>query len=88
MNDNAVMLPTNTIPKMIARIPIMMLNAENPDRINTIPKNIKLNPIKMDNVAVLKIGQIRKINPNIIDNIPDILFDSIFFSSKNLFIIH
>ena len=72
MNDNAVMLNTNTSPTMIARIPIMILTAENPDSINAIPKNTKLNPIRTDRNAVLKIGQIIKINPKIIDNIPDI----------------
>ena len=72
MNDNAVMLHTNTNPTRIARIPITILSALNPDRINAIPKNIKLNPIRMDKNAVLKIGQIKKINPKIIDKIPDI----------------
>ena len=56
----------------MARIPIIILAAENPDSIKAIPKNIKLNPIKIDKNAVLKIGQIKKINPKIIDNIPDI----------------
>ena len=79
MNDNAVMLNINTSPTRMARIPTIILTAENSDSINAIPKNIKLNPIKMDKNAVLKIGQIRKINPKIIDNNPDILFDSIFF---------
>ena len=79
MNDNAAILPTNTSPTKMARIPTIILSAENPDRINAIPKIIKLNPMKMDKNAVLKIGQIIKINPKIIDNIPDILFDSMFF---------
>ena len=82
MNDNAVMLNTNTKPTRMARIPTIMLSAENSDSINAIPKKIKLNPIKMDKNAVLKIGQIKKINPKIIDNIPDILFDSICFPPK------
>ena len=79
MNDNAVMLNTNTSPSRMARIPTIILSAENSDSINAIPKNTKLNPIKMDKNAVLKIGQIIKINPKIIDNNPDSLFDSIFF---------
>ena len=83
MNDNAVMLNTNTSPTRMAKIPTIILAGENSDRINAIPKNIKLNPMKMDKNAVLKIGQIKKINPKIIDNNPDILFDSIVFSSKN-----
>lgn len=82
MKDNAEMLNTNTSPIIMARIPIIILTAENPDIINAIPKNTKLNPIKMDNAAVLKTGQIIKSNPNIIDIIPDILFGSIFFPPK------
>ena len=35
--------------------------------------------IKMDKNAVLKNGHIKKINPKIIDNNPDFLFDSMFF---------
>ena len=84
MNDNAAMLNMNTSPTRMARIPTIMFNAENSDSINAIPKNTKLNPIKMDKNAVLKIGQIKKINPKIIDNNPDILFDSIFFPPKIL----
>ena len=72
MNDNAAMLNTNTSPTRTAKIPITIFNAENPDRITAIPKNIKLNPIRMDRNAVLKIGQIIKINPKSIDKIPDI----------------
>lgn len=79
MNDNAPMLPTNTIPTKMARIPTTILNALNPDSIIAIPKIIKLNPMRTVKNAVLKIGQIKKINPKIIDNIPDILFGSIFF---------
>ena len=79
MNDNAEMLNTNTSPTIMVRIPIIILTAENPDIINAIPKNTKLNPIIMDNAAVLKTGKIIKINPKSIDNIPDILFGSIFF---------
>ena len=63
----------------MARIPIMILNAVNPDTTNAIPKNTKLNPMNMDNVAVLSTGQIIKINPKIIDNIPASLFGSMFF---------
>lgn len=62
----------NNIPNMMARIPTMILKAENPASIDAIPKNSKLNPIRMDTTPELKIGQIIKINPNIIDNIPDI----------------
>ena len=58
----------NNIPNMMARIPTMILNAENPASIDAIPKNSKLNPIRMDTTPELKIGQIIKINPNIIDN--------------------
>ena len=72
MNDNAVMLNTNTNPTNMARIPIIIPTALNPDRIEAIPKNTKLNPMKMDKKAVLKIGQIIKINPKMIDNNPDI----------------
>lgn len=72
MNDSAVMLNRNTNPTRMARIPTMILTAENSDSINAKPKNIKLNPIKMDKNAVLKIGQIIKINPKSIDNNPDI----------------
>ena len=86
MNDNAAMLPTNTTPTRIANIPIMILAAENPDSINAIPNIIKLNPIRTDRNAVLKIGQIKNIKPKIIDNIPDILFGSICFSSKFVYI--
>ena len=82
MNDNAAMLNMNTSPTITARIPIMILNAVNPDTINAIPKNTKLNPMNMDNVAVLSTGQIIKINPKIIDNIPASLFGSMFFSSN------
>ena len=82
MNDNAAMLNMNTSPTKMARIPIIVLNAVNPDTINAIPKNTKLNPINMDKVTVLSIGQIIKINPKIIDNIPASLFGSMFFSSN------
>lgn len=74
----------NINPIIIIRIPIMILNAENSVNITAIPKNIKLNPIRMVSAAVLKIGKIIKINPKIMDNIPPILFGSIFFSSKIL----
>ncbi len=76
------MLNANTSPTMMDRIPITILTAVNPVSINIIPKNTKLIPMRMDNAAVLKIGKIMKINPKITDNIPDILFDSMFFSSK------
>ncbi len=73
------MLDTNINPIIIARIPITILIAVNPDSINIIPRNIKLIPTRMDTAAVPKIGKIIKINPKITDNIPDILFCSIFF---------
>ena len=76
------MLNTNISPIRMARIPTTIFAALNPDSIEAIPKNTKLNPITMDKNAVLKIGQIIKINPKIIDNNPDILFDSIFFPPK------
>ena len=79
MKDNASMLNVNSNPKMIARIPIIILNAVNPANINAIPKNNKLIPIIIDTTPELKIGKIIKINPKIIDNIPDILFGSMFF---------
>ena len=81
------MLNMNIKPHMMARIPITIFTAEKSISIDAIPKNSKLIPIKTDTNPVLKIGKIIKINPKIIDNIPDILFDSIFFSTKNLFYI-
>lgn len=57
---------------MIARIPIMILNAENPPSMNDIPKNIKLTPIRTESVTELIVGNIIKINPKSTDNIPDI----------------
>lgn len=53
-----------------------------PISIAEIPKNTKLTPIRMDTNPELIIGQIIKINPKIMDNIPDALLASIFFSSK------
>lgn len=79
MNDNASMLNMNSSPNIIARIPIMILLAVNPANTNAIPKNNKLIPIIMDTTPELKIGKIIKINPKIMDNIPDILFASMFF---------
>ena len=66
------MLNTNTSPTKMARIPITIFIALNPDSIEAIPKNTKLSPIRMDRNAVLKIGQIIKINPKSIDKTPDI----------------
>ena len=66
------MLNMNKKPNMIARIPIIILNPENPASIAAIPKNIKLIPIIMDTVPALNNGKIIKINPKIMDNIPDI----------------
>ena len=73
------MLNVNAIPTMMARIPIIMLNAVNPLSINAKPKNIKLIPMKTVNAAELNIGKIIKINPKIMDNIPEALFASMFF---------
>ncbi len=73
------MLNMNNKPNMMARIPIIILNAENPARIDAIPRNSKLTPIRMDTNPELKIGKIIKINPKIIDSIPDALLASIFF---------
>lgn len=64
---------------MIARIPTITLNAENPDNKDAIPKNTKLTPISMETNPVLIIGKIIKINPKIMDSIPVILLDSMFF---------
>lgn len=75
------MLNMNNKPNMMARIPIMIFNAENSVSIAAIPKNTKLTPIMMDTTLELKIGKIIKINPKIIDNIPDVLLASIFFPS-------
>ena len=78
------MLNANINPKIIARIPIIILNAVNPEIIKAIPKKTKLTPMRTDNAAELKIGKIIKINPKITDSIPAILFDSIFFPPKIL----
>ena len=80
------MLNVNAAPTMIARIPIMMLNAENPLSINAIPKNTKLNPIRTVNAIELNIGQIMKINPKITATIPAAWFCSIFFPPKICFV--
>ena len=73
------MLNVNSNPNIMARIPIMILLAVNPASINVIPKKNKLTPIMMDTTPELKIGKIIKINPKIMDNIPDILFGIHFF---------
>ena len=73
------MLNMNNKPNMIARIPITIFSAENPPNIDAIPKNTKLIPIRIDTSPELKIGKIIKINPKIIDNIPDVLLASMFF---------
>jgi len=73
------MLNINSKPNIMARIPIIIFNPENPVNIDAIPKNSKLTPIIMDTTPELKIGQIMKINPKIMDNIPDVLFCSMFF---------
>ena len=81
MNDNASMLNMNISPTIMARIPIMILNAVNPDTTNAIPKNTKLNPIKMDSVAVLSTGQTIKINPKLLIIFP-LVYSVPCFSSK------
>ena len=50
------MLNKNTNPTNMARIPTIILTAENSDSIEAKPKNTKLNPMKTDKNAVLKIG--------------------------------
>ena len=78
-NDNAAMLDANINPTIMAIIPTTIFIPLNPASINAIPKKIRLIPMKIETNAVLKIGQIIKINPKIMDNIPDILVGSIFF---------
>ena len=72
----------NNRPNMMDIIPIMIFGVEKVIIKDAIPKNIKLNPIKTDTNPVLKIGKIIKITPKIMDNIPDILFISMIFSSR------
>ena len=69
----------NNNPNMTATIPIMIFIAEKFISIDAIPKNTKLNPIRIDTSPELKIGKIIKINPKIIDNIPDTLLSSMVF---------
>ena len=78
------MLNMNSKPNMIARIPIIILSAENSVRIDAIPKNSKLTPIMIDTNPELTKGKIMKINPKIMDNIPDTLLGSMFFPPKFL----
>ena len=73
------MLNMNIKPNSMATIPIMIFTFEKSISNDAIPKNNKLIPINVDTNAVLKIGKIIKINPKIIDNIPDILLISIVF---------
>ena len=80
------MLNANINPIIMDRIPIAILDAVNPVNINAIPRKIKLIPMKRDNAAVVKTGQIIKINPKIMDNIPDTLFVSIYFPPNNLYL--
>ena len=68
------MLNINNNPNMIARIPTITLNAENPDNKDAIPKNTKLTPISMETNPVLITGKIIKINPKIMDNIVPCFF--------------
>ena len=74
----------NNKPNMTATIPIMIFIAEKFISIDAIPKNTKLNPIRIDTSPELKIGKIIKINPKIIDNIPDTLLISMDFPSRIL----
>lgn len=69
----------NNKPKMIARIPIIILKAETLFNIDAIPTNTKLTPINIDISPELIKGKIMKINPKIMDNIPDDLLISIFY---------
>lgn len=78
-NDNASIWNMNNKPNMIARIPTMTLNAENPPNIDAIPKTTKLTPIMMDTNPELRIGKIKKINPKTMDSNPDDLLASMFF---------
>lgn len=73
------MLNMNNKPNSMARIPTMIFNAENSVSIDAIPKNNKLTPIMIDTNPELRIGKIIKINPKIIDIIPDDLLASMFF---------
>ena len=57
----------------------MIFGAENPPSIDATPKNSKLSPIRTDTNSELKIGKNMKINPKIIDTIPDDLLASMFF---------
>ena len=79
------MLNMNSKPNMIARIPIIILGADNSVSIDAIPKNSKLTPIMMDTNPELTKGKIMKINPKIMDNIPDTLLGSMFFPPKFLY---
>ena len=72
------MLNMNSKPNIIARIPTIMLKAENSVSIDAIPKNSKLTPIMTDTNPELKIGKIMNINPKIMDSIPDVLLGSMF----------
>ena len=54
------MLNMNNRPNIMARIPIITLNAENPASIDAIPRNSKLTPIRIDTNPELKIGKIIK----------------------------
>lgn len=79
------MLNMNSKPNMIARIPIIILSADNSVSIDAIPKKSKLTPIMIDTNPELTKGKIMKINPKIMDNIPDTLLGSMFFPPKFLY---
>ena len=49
-----------------------IFHSENPLITEAKPKNNKLNPTIMDIVSALKIGKIIKINPSIMNKIPNI----------------
>ena len=81
----------NIIAKIMAIAPIIKLTvvkwviifqAENAFIIEAIPKNNKLTPTIRETNPALNIGKIIKINPNITNIIPAILFNSIFSLSS------
>ena len=79
------MFNKNTNPNMMAITPTRTFSASSPLNINVIPKTNKLSPRVKDTAAVLKIGKIIKINPKIMDIIPYILLDSMFFLQNFVF---
>ena len=85
-NEKTSMKNINIIAKIMAIAPIIKLTvvkwviifqAENAFIIEAIPKNNKLTPTIRETNPALNIGKIIKINPNITNIIPAILFNSI-----------